>query len=97
MKDAQDFIKQMGFEIDELINSGNGLDESAISVQTKHIAALEEKVAKLCEVRGMPTKACGVDVLVRGRKEIEQKLFTCKTGSAVAKALEWVLFKREDL
>ena len=54
MKDAQDYIKEISSEIDELLHSGNGLEESAIAVQTKHIAALEEKVNQLCTIREMP-------------------------------------------
>jgi hypothetical protein len=95
MKDAQDYIKEIGSEIDELLHNGNSLEESAIAVQTKHIAALEEKVNQLCAIRIMPTKACGVDALVRGRKEIEQQLF--KSSGVVADTLEWVLFRRESI
>jgi hypothetical protein len=103
MKDSQDYIKEIGAEIQELLQSGNNLEESATAVLTKHTATLEEKVNQLCVIRGMPTKACGTDALVRGRKEVEQK---CQQTSeavidsfniGVHAACEWFLFKRDSI
>ena len=102
MKDAQDYIKEIGREIQSLLNSGNGLEESATSVLTQHVASLEENVSSLKAIREMPTKAQGIENLVRSAKEIEHVLaLLVKDDSSTAKgiriALEWVLFRRESV
>ena len=111
MKDAQDYIKEIGREIQSLLNSGNGLEESATSVLTQHVASLEENVSSLKAIREMPTKAQGIENLVRSAKEIEQKITALKgqieeVGAAspisiqmeaIVMALEWVLFRKESV
>jgi arginyl-tRNA synthetase len=94
MKDAHDYIHDMGNEIQKLMSSGNSLEESATSVLTHHIAALEEAI--------FSTKASGTEKLVRDRKEIEQQLEKYPAveddpGHKIRKALEWVFFKREEI
>ena len=97
----KDYVMEMANEIQELVSSGNELKAALSSVLVKHIAALEEKVYQLCAVRGMPTKACGVDALVRGRKEIEQRLHCYEVhndmDAGIVNALKWVLFELESI